>query len=329
MRLWTGSGFIHTREATAPVISPVTLPELRPSAPVSESARVGNRRADVRAAFTFIAPAVLFVGLWTYFPAALAFLASFFQIPLSGDGWRFVGLGNYASVIADSDVRQAVWNTVLYCVLSIVPSVALGLGAALLTNTVGHGRGLLSTLLFLPLTANLVAMAVVFQWVFAFNGGLANQVLALAGAAPVNFLAGDVTALPTVAALGVWRSASFCMVFFLAGLTTIPTSLHEAAAMDGLRGWAKLRWMVLPLLRPAVVLATVVATLQAVQIFEAIRVMTDGGPLGATESILTITWRIGFGFFQLGGAAALSFLLLVVLLVVGLLRRRAILRGVS
>lgn len=109
----------------------------------------------------FIAPAVLFVALWTYLPAALSFFASFFQIPLSDDAWRFVGLGNYASVAADGDVRQAAWNTVLYCILSIVTSVALGLGAALLTDAVGRGRGLLSALLFLPLTANLVAMALV------------------------------------------------------------------------------------------------------------------------------------------------------------------------
>lgn len=295
-----------------------------PQRPPQQRRAKGN--GDGRVAALLIAPAVGCLLLWTYLPGVLSAVASFFQIPLAADDWQFVGFGNYTAVASDADVQQAAWNTVWYAVLTIVPSLALGLGAALLVNSVARGSALLSAILFLPLTANLVAMAVVFQWLFAFNGGFANQMIAMVGIAPVNYLGDETTALPTVASVGVWRATSFCMVLFLAGLTTIPASMHEAAAMDGLRGWAKLRLVTIPLLRPIIVLATVVATLQAVQTFDTVRVMTDGGPLGSTESILTITWRIGFGYFQLGAASALSVLLLVILLGLGLLRRRAILR---
>jgi multiple sugar transport system permease protein len=167
----------------------------------------------------------------------------------------------------------------------------------------------------------------VFHWIFALRGGFANEVLGLVGVKPVNFLGDGRFALPTVAAVGVWRAASFCMVLFLAGLTSIPEVIHETAATDGLSGWRKLRLVILPMLRPTIVLATVMTTLQAVQVFESVRVMTDGGPLGQTETILTVTWRVGFEFFELGKSSALSFLLLLFLLAVGISRRRSVMQG--
>jgi multiple sugar transport system permease protein len=282
---------------------------------------------DARAAIAMIAPAVTVLLLFTYLPALLSFVASLFDVPLSGQGWSFVGLDNYEDVLGDPDVRQAVRNTVLYAVLTIVPSLAVGLGLALLVTRLGRTSTLVSTILFLPLTANLVAMAVVFRWIFALRGGFANELLSFVGVEPVNFLADERAALPTVAAVGVWRAASFSMVLFMAGLTSIPTAVHEAAAVDGLRGIRKLRLVILPMLRPTIVLATVLTTLQAVQVFDSVLVMTDGGPQGATETILTITWRIGFGYFELGRSSALSFLLLVFLLALGYGRRRALLRG--
>ncbi|MCP9276561.1 carbohydrate ABC transporter permease [Mycolicibacterium arenosum] len=307
-----------------PIIASEPRSNTNPTVPLS---RRGNRHT--RAALVLIAPAVVLTLLVEYVPTALSLFASFFQIPLSGDEWTFVGLGNFQAIVVDSDVQQAVWNTFLYCAITILPSLVLGLGGALLINSLSRGRGWVSAVLFLPLTANLVAMAVVFEWIFALNGGFANAALGLVGVSPVNFLGDATTALPTVASVGVWRSASFCMVLFLAGLTTIPAAIHEAAAMDGVRGWAKLRDVTLPMLRTTTVVAVVLTTVQTVQTFETVQVMTDGGPLGETESVLSLTWRIGFGYFQLGAASALSFLLLLFLLALGLYRRRAILRGAS
>jgi multiple sugar transport system permease protein len=293
----------------------------RPAPPASK-----RRPTDVRAAALLLAPALVLLALFTYLPAVLSLVASLFDVPLSGHGWHWVGIGNYESVVDDHEVRRALVNTLVYCLFAIVPSIVVGLGLALLANAVSRGKAAVSTILFLPLTANLVAMAVVFKWLFAFRGGFANQVFGLVGFGPVNFLGDGHWALPTVAAVGVWRAASFCMVLFLAGLTAIPTAIDEAAATDGLRGWAKLRHVTLPMLRPTLVLATVVATLQAVQVFDTIQVMTQGGPLGQTETLLTITWQIGFEYFKVGKAAALSFLLLVFLLIVGWLRRAAVLK---
>lgn len=283
-----------------------------------------SRRSQSRSAALMVAPALFLLFLFTYLPAILSAGASLFDVPLSGSGWTLVGADNYADAIGDSDTRQAVRNTLVYSVLTIVPSLVIGFGLALLASGVARRHTALSTVLFLPLTANLVAMAVVFRFVFAFRGGLANELGGFVGLEPINFLGDSTYAMPTVAAVGVWRSASFTMVLFLGGLTSIPSSVHEAAAMDGVRGLAKVRNVILPMLRPTIILATVLAVLQAVQVFDTIEVMTGGGPLGATETILTFTWRVGFERFDLGRASALSFLLLVVLLAIGWARKRSV-----
>ncbi|WP_432981452.1 carbohydrate ABC transporter permease [Dactylosporangium sp. CA-233914] len=271
-----------------------------------------------------VLPAATAITLFVVLPAVLALIGSFFRIPLSGGPWRFVGLANFERVATDHAVQQAVGNTLVYSVLTIVPSLAIGLALALLANAAGRAKPLVRTLLFLPMTANLVAISVVFSWIFSYRGGFVNQMLALAGIAPVNWLGDPSTALPVVALVGVWRAASLTMVIFFAGLATVPTSIDEAARAEGIRGVRKLVLVTLPMIRPTVTFATVLAIINSVQVFDTINVMTQGGPLGSTESMLTMVWRIGFGYFDLGAASALALLLLVVLIAVGLLQRRSL-----
>ncbi|MGW1680967.1 carbohydrate ABC transporter permease [Saccharopolyspora sp. NPDC002376] len=283
---------------------------------------------DGRTAAALTTPALVLIGLFVLLPGGLALVGSLFEISLeSGVVWTWVGWENFADIITDPDVLQALQNTVVYCGLTIVPSLVIGLALALLNESLTRGRTLVRTLLFLPFTANLVAMAVVFRWIFALRGGFANQILAVLGIAPINYLGDDRYAMLTVAAVGVWRGAALTMVLFLSGLTSIPTAVHEAAAADGVTGWTKLRLVTLPLLKPIMLFATVMTVLHAVQVFDTINVMTEGGPLGATETALTMTWRLGFTYFELGKAAALSVLLLVVLVTVGVLGRRTLVGG--
>ncbi|MBF4607605.1 sugar ABC transporter permease [Curtobacterium sp. VKM Ac-1393] len=260
-------------------------------------------------------------------PALLSFVASFFSVPLAGGAWRFVGLDNYLRIATDTTVQRAIVNTVAYAAMTIVPSLVIGLVLALLAESVSRGRPFVRTALFLPMTANLVAMAVVFRWVFAYQGGFVNQVLGVVGVEPVNWLGDTHTSLVTVALVGVWRSASFSMMIFIAGFATIPGSVQEAARAEGIRGFRKLRHITLPMMRPTVVFATVLAILGSVQVFDTINVMTQGGPLYSTETILTETYKLGFQYFDLGSASALSFLLLVVLVAIGLVQRRVLAGG--
>jgi multiple sugar transport system permease protein len=274
-----------------------------------------------------LAPAAICTSLLVVLPAVLSLVASFFSVPLAGGAWRFVGFGNFQRVLTDPAVQQALVNTLVYSLLTIVPSLVLGLALALLAESVVRGRAFVRTALFLPMTANLVAMAVVFRWLFAYQGGFVNQLVAIVGVAPLNWLGDTSTSLLTVALVGVWRSASFSMMIFLAGFATVPGTIQEAARSEGIRGWTKLTRLTLPMIRPTVVFASVLAVLSSVQVFDTINVMTQGGPQGSSETVLTMSWKLGFSYFDLGAASALSFLLLAVLIGVGLLQRRVLAGG--
>jgi multiple sugar transport system permease protein len=287
------------------------------------------RRGDERAGWLLVAPAIIGLVAFVYVPIVISTVAGFLDIPISGRGIAWVGFENFADVLTDPRVYRATWNTIVYSAMTIVPSVVIGFLIAAALESVRRGRALVSVLVFLPLTANLVAMAVVFRWIFASPDGFANQVTGALGFGPIDYLGNPGTAMLVVSAVGAWRSISFAIVLFLAGMTTIPAAIHEAAAMDGIRGGAKIRRITLPMLRPIVVLVVVLTAIQSIQVFDTVQVMTDGGPDGATETLFTLIWRTGFSYFDLGGASALTLLVLVVLILIGMLRRREFTRGAA
>lgn len=304
-----------------------TMGALESSADARTAARTRRRGQSAIAPILFLLPAAVGVAVFFVVPALLAMFASFFRIPLAGGAWEWVGLANFERVLADPAVLQSIGNTVIYSLLTIIPGLVIGLMLALLVERVSRGRAFVRTALFLPMTANLVAMAVVFRWIFAFQGGFVNQMIGLIGIAPVNWLGDTSTSLLTVAMVGLWRAASFSMMIFFAGLATVPGTIHEATRAEGIKGWTKLTRITLPIMKPTVVFAAVVAILGSVQVFDTINVMTQGGPQGSSETILTMSWRLGFGYFDLGAASALSLLLLVALVSVGVLQRRVLAGG--
>ncbi|WP_223695033.1 carbohydrate ABC transporter permease [Leifsonia poae] len=323
------SRLIDAEEATGPQALPTTArAEAGAAVTDREAARAASRRRPKPIVpILMLAPAVLGIAIFVLIPALLALVASFFSIPLGGGAWGWVGFGNFAKVLGDPTVQKSIVNTLVYAAITIVPSLVIGLVLALLADSIVHGRALVRTILFLPMTANLVAMAVVFRWIFAYQGGFANQLLGLVGLGPVNWLGDTHTSLLTVAIVGIWRSASFTMMIFFAGLATIPTSIGEATASEGIRGWTKLTRVTLPMMKPTVAFATVITILGSVQVFDTINVMTQGGPQNSSETLLLTTWRYGFGYFDLGSASALSLLLLLALVGVGILQRRFLTGG--
>lgn len=288
--------------------------------PSRRSARLSYRVAP----YLFVAPAFVGIILLIVVPALLSFVASLFDIPLGRTiEWEWVGLDNYVRIFSDALVLIAFRNTIVYAAVTIIPGMIIGLLLALALERGTRGQRFARTLLFLPMTANLVAMAVIFRWIFAYQGGFVNQMLGVIGIPSINWLGDTQTSLFAVAVLGIWQTTSLCMLILLSGLTTIPTSIHEAARSDGIRGVRKIVTVVLPMMKPTMVFLTVYTVLQAVQIFDSVNVMTNGGPENSSETVMTATWKIGFKFFELGPASAISFVLVVVLMGVGLLRRRS------
>lgn len=302
----------------------MTTTGLAPS-PRDDTEQTRPRREELWrrwAPLLFVTPMAVLALLFMLFPAVLTFIGSWFHIPLAGGNWGFVGAANYERIFTDTHSLRAIGNTVVYSLGTIIPSLALGLLMAMVANSLTSGRALVRTLLFLPMTANLVAMAVVFTYIFDIRGGAANQLLALLSIAPVNWLGSTDYSLITVMLVGIWRTASFTMMIFFAGLATIPGTMLEAARMEGINGLTRLTRIILPVMKPSVVFAVVMAVLQSVQAFDTVRVMTDGGPQYSSELILTHAWRLGFQYFDLGAASAMSFLMVVALGAIGLWQRR-------
>lgn len=277
-------------------------------------------RAQVMAA-PFLAPALVFLVVFLLAPTVLSIFWGGTDKSLTTSEFQWTGLANLREALGDDQVAKATRNTLLVVLVSVPLSIAIGMGLAILVSRVTRGRALLRLLLFLPVTANLVAMSVVFQYVFSPDPtGLANTLLGYVGVGTVDWLGSPTTALLVVGSVGLWRLSALVFVLYLAGLTAIPGSVDEAAEVDGLRGWTRFRTITWPLLAPTTVFAAVVGAVLSLQTFETVAVLTQGGPNGASETLVYRIFQIGFQpSFRVGYANLLSTLLIIVAIVVGIL----------
>jgi multiple sugar transport system permease protein len=264
-----------------------------------------------------------FVGLTAFVlgPALIAAFTAGTDKHLTGAGFHWVGTANLREAFQDPDLGHAVRNTLLYCLLTVIPAVVVGLALALAAERITRGRTVVRLALFLPVSANIVAIAVVFAYMFDPSPqGLVNSITGLFGAQPRNWLGDESTALPIVALVGGWRLTSIVFVVYLAGLTAIPRSVYEAADVDGIRGLARLRHVTLPLLAPTTIFLAVFTTIFTLQTFETVSVLTRGGPFGSSATIVYYIYQVGFtGSFRIGYASAIALLLIVAIVLIALL----------
>lgn len=273
--------------------------------------------------YLFILPAFVFFLIFKF--GALGYL-----VPLSMIDWRlgsttrvFVGLGNYRKLLAAPEFWNALANTAIYTAAVGALSIVLGLALALAVRRAGRLQGTYQAVFFLPVAATMSAMAVVWRFIFDTNIGILTALARAAGMAPLAWLQDDRLAMTAVILIGVWSNMGYAMVLFLAGLTTISRDLYEAAAIDGASAPQQFRAITWPLLTPVTLFVVVILTLRAVQAFDSIKVLTDGGPLGATQVLSHLLFRVGFQYFDTGFASSLSVVFFVLLAGVTLLQMRA------
>lgn len=266
-------------------------------------------------------PALLGLGVFVLGPALVSAFTAGTDKTLTGPSFHWIGTANLHEAFHDPDLGKTVVNTLEYCALTVIPAVVLGLALALATQKVVHGRGVLRLALFLPVSANLIAIALIFAYMFDPSPqGLANTVVGWFGVHPQNWLGDTSTALPVVALVGGWRLTSFVFVVYLAGLTAIPASVYEAADVDGVRGFARLRHITLPLLAPTTIFLGVFTTILTLQTFETVAVLTKGGPFKSSSTIVYYIFEVGFtGSFRIGYASAIALLLILAIVLIGVL----------
>lgn len=270
------------------------------------------------AGWLFAGPALLVIALFFGVPvlAALALSLTDFDIYALADidNLRFVGLGNYIALLKNPLFWKALGNTFYFVLVGVPLSIAASLGAALLLHSkVARMRPFFRTALFAPVVTTVVAVAVIWRYLFHTQYGMVNWGLSSLGIAPVDWLGDPAWAMPTIILFAVWKNFGYNMIIFLAGLQAIPEDLYEAARIDGASGWRQFRHVTLPMLGPLLLLVGILTMAGYFQMFAEPYVMTQGGPLQSTVSVLYLMYEEGFKWWNLGNASAVAFLLFVIM----------------
>ncbi|QGZ41702.1 multiple sugar transport system permease protein [Pseudoduganella flava] len=280
-----------------------------------------------RAAWCFVAPALLAIGVFFFLPvvAALAMSLTDFDIYALADlaNLRFVGLRNYAELLQTPLFWRALGNTFYFVIVGVPLSVAASLGAALLLNSrVTWLKGLFRTAYFAPVVTSLVAVAVIWRYALHTRYGIVNYALALLGIDPVDWLGDPHWGMPAIILFAVWKNFGYNMIILLAGLQSIPRDLYEAADIDGAGTWAQFRWVTWPMLGPTLAMVGVLTMAGYFQLFAEPYVMTQGGPVQSTVSVLYFMYEQGFKWWNLGVASSVAFVLFAIMFAVTMLQLR-------
>ena len=274
-----------------------------------------------------MAPALAVIGLFFALPVAIGLGLSLTDFDLYAlADWRnlrFAGLDNYVHVLGLPLFWLALKNTLVFVVLGVPLSIALSLGCAvLLQSPLARFKPFFRTALFAPVVTTLVAVAIIWRYLLHTRYGLVNAGLGALGIDPVDWLGDPRWAMPSIVLLAVWKNFGANMIIFIAALQAIPDELYEAARLDGARRWALFRHITLPMLGPTLLMVSVLTLAGYFQLFAEPYVMTQGGPLQSTVSVLYLMYEEGFRWWNLGQASAIAFLLFVLMVVAtqGLMR---------
>lgn len=296
-------------------------------APPAVSAARPYRAAASEAAHAaaLVSPAVVLMTTLLFGPTAAAVAISFTDWEFGAASARFIGLGNFSALIPDPVFWKALGNTLLYVAIVVPACVGGGLVLALLTEANDRFRTFYRTAHFLPVMSTIVAMAVVWQTLLHPTIGLLNQGLHAFGFEGRNWLRDEGTALFALALIGIWQNLGFAMVLFIAGLKCIPGDLYHAADIDGAdSSLDRFRTVTLPLLGPVMMFVLVMMAIRAFQVFETVRVLTQGGPNKASEVLLHRIYVESFEFLRTGHGAALTVVYLAIVVGLTMLQAKVI-----
>jgi len=286
-----------------------------------------NAKTLIPPAVLFLGPALAAIGVFFFLPVAAAFVLSFTDFDIyalaSFDNARFVGIRNYVQLFQDPLFWIALKNTAYFLVVGGPLSITVSLGAALLVHSrLARWKPVFRFVYFAPVVTTLVAVAIVWRFIYHPRFGLLNYALSFAGIGPIDWLGDPAWAMPAIILLAVWKNFGYNMIIFIAGLQNIPASLYEAASIDGAGGWQQFWRITVPMLAPTTLFITIITMIGYFQLFAEPYVMTQGGPMKSTLSIVLLMYEQGFRWWNMGYAAALAFVLFAFILAGSLLQSR-------
>jgi multiple sugar transport system permease protein len=261
------------------------------------------------AARIFLAPALVLLGIFLIFPIGYLGYLSFTGGSFTRSGVHWVGLNNYLRLLLTPDFWQVIFNTLYFTIGTVVPSIVISLGLAVLLNRNLPFTGAFRTIYFIPSIVSLVAAGLGFRWLFQTDGAV-NSLLSNFGFNKIEWLSDPLWAMPVLIILSIWKQIGFNMVVFLAGLQTIPLSRYEAAELDGANSWQQFWYITLPGIQPTLIFAAITTAIFTLKSFEQVYVITGGGPLNSTNLLVYYIYDRAFAQFDFGYAAAAAMVLL-------------------
>ncbi len=282
---------------------------------------------NIKTVILFLAPAILSIFIFFFIPVITAFLISFtdFDIYTLGDfsTLRFIGFDNYINLFKDELFWTSIQNTFYFVLIAGPLSILVSLTTALLLNSkLTKFKSLFRLAYFLPVVTTLVAIAIVWRFIYHPGFGILNFFLGLFGINPIDWLGDPFWAMPSIIILAVWKNFGYNMIIFIAGLQNIPEELYEAADLEGASGFQKFIHITLPMLAPTTIFVSVITMIGYFQLFAEPYVMTQGGPLNKTLSIVQYMYQEGFRWWNMGYSAAIAFVLFIIIFIGTLLQFR-------
>ena len=282
-------------------------------------AGVKKRLAQEAKGVAWTLPALTFLVMFTLYPMVNAIITSFYNWNLTGRK-KYIGGYNYQKLFSDPEIYETIWRTLQYAIIVLPATLIFGFILALLLKKSTKINVLFRTLLFTPRVSSMVAISVV--WLFIYNPqyGLLNSVFGLFGIAPIRWLNDPALALPSLSIITIWRMLGYSTVVFLGGIQNISEDVLEASTIDGANPLQTVWHITIPLVSPTTFMLLILNTIELLKMFTTINVMTDGGPAKATQNLVVMLYEYAFRRYQLGYASTIAVVLFVLILAVNLLQ---------
>lgn len=298
----------------------------------ANSVRVRTRRsrppghaAQMRFVAITLTPIMLLFFVFAFLPIGISIFLSFYRYSPLDMNSPFIGIRNYTFAFAtDLTYQKSLFNTFKYVLLSVPLNIVISLPIAIALNRITHFKALFRAIYFVPAITTIVAVSLVWVYIFDPQAGLLNALLGALGLPKHSWLGEPQTALYSVMVVAVWQDLGYNIIVFLAGLQTIPRTFYEAAEVDGADNWQKFRHITVPLLSRTTLLVVVLTTISYMQVFIPMQVMTHGGPLNSTRTIVLHIWDQAFQYLKMGYASALSVVLMLMLGLIALIQFKTI-----
>lgn len=275
---------------------------------------------NVGTVIAFILPAVIPLIIFWIYPILRTLYISFTDWDYMSPQYSMVGFNNYRFLFKDPRFYKALVNTAQFSLGTVIPTIVLGLGLALLLSKSMKGNGIFKFIVFSPWITPTVAISIVWSWIYEPNTGFANLVLNFFRLPALKWIASSDSAMLSVVIVTIWKSVGYAMIFYLSALEKVPEDLYEASSLDGARGLQRFRDVTIPCISPTTFFLVIITMVNSLQAYDQIQILTQGGPSGSTRTLLYMYYQLGFREFDMGQASAVAVVLIAITIVLSLIQ---------